>query len=104
MIVSLYTSRIVLNTLGVSDFGIYNVVGSLVTSFAFIHSAMSGAVQRFFAFEIGRNNYEKLNKLFNVAIVIHFGVALVIILLVEYQYCGSWVKTYNRISFTNISL
>jgi O-antigen/teichoic acid export membrane protein len=54
MIVSLYTSRVILNTLGVEDYGIYNVVGGVVSMFAFFNSAMSSATQRFLSFEIGK--------------------------------------------------
>jgi len=53
MLVSLYTSRVILNTLGVEDYGIYNVVGGVVTMFAFFNSAMSSATQRFLSYEIG---------------------------------------------------
>ena len=48
--VSLYTSRVVLNTLGVEDFGVYSVVGGIVTLFSFFNSAMTSATQRFFGF------------------------------------------------------
>ena len=60
MAVSLYTSRIVLNTLGVEDFGIYNVVGGFVTMFGFLNSAMASATQRFLSFEIGRKDYHTI--------------------------------------------
>ena len=54
LLVSLYTSRIVLDALGVEDFGIYNVVGGIVSLFAFMNGAMSNATQRYIAFELGR--------------------------------------------------
>lgn len=54
MAVSLYTSRVVLNTLGVSDFGIYNIVGGVVVLFSFFNNAMSNATQRFLNFELGK--------------------------------------------------
>lgn len=53
MLVSLYTSRVVLNTLGVEDFGIYNVVGGIASMMTFLSVSMSGATSRFFAFELG---------------------------------------------------
>lgn len=54
MLVSLYTSRVVLNTLGVSDFGIYNVVGGIVAMLGFLNVSMSVTTQRFITFELGR--------------------------------------------------
>ena len=56
LLVSLYTSRIVLDALGVEDFGIYNVVGGIVSLFAFMNGAMSNATQRYIAFELGKSN------------------------------------------------
>ena len=64
MLVGLYTSRVVLQTLGVEDFGIYNVVGGIVTMCVFISNTLSSASQRFFAFEIGRNDNVQLRKYF----------------------------------------
>ena len=72
MIVTLYTSRIVLNVLGVEDFGIYNVVGGVVTMFTFINSAMAGATQRFLTFELGKQNLVKLHMYFVQVLVYMF--------------------------------
>ena len=83
MIVSLFTSRIVLNTLGVEDFGIYNVVGGFVTMFGFLNSAMTSATQRFMSYEIGRNDKSQLARVFSMSVNIHFIVALVILVLAE---------------------
>lgn len=83
MAVSLYTSRIVLNTLGVEDFGIYNVVGGFVTMFGFLNNSMASATQRFLAFEIGRNDFGQLRKVFSMSVNIHFIIALVILVLAE---------------------
>lgn len=83
MIVSLYTSRVVLNTLGVEDFGIYNVVGGVVTMFGFFSGAMGAATQRFLSFDIGRKDDLQLRKTFNAAQMIHFGIALMIFVLAE---------------------
>lgn len=92
MAVSLYTSRVVLNTLGVEDFGIYNVVGGFVTMFAFLNSAMASATQRFLSFEIGRKDFVQLGNVFSMSVNIHFIIALVILLLAETV--GLWfVKT-----------
>lgn len=83
MAVSLYTSRIVLNTLGVEDFGIYNVVGGFVTMFGFLNSAMASATQRFLAFEIGRNDKTQLRNVFSMSVNIHFLIAFLILILAE---------------------
>jgi len=83
MLVSLYTSRIILNTLGIEDFGINNVVGGIVVMFSFLNSSMSGATSRFLTFELGRKDYQNLQKVFSVALTIHIIIALVILLLGE---------------------
>lgn len=83
MAVSLYTSRIILNLLGVEDFGIYNVVGGFVAMFGFLNSAMASATQRFLSFEIGRKNRMQLRDIFSMSINIHFIIASVIFLLAE---------------------
>lgn len=91
--VSLYTSRVILNTLGVEDFGIYNVVGGVVTMFAFFNSAMSSATQRFLSYEIGKGDFVQLRKTFNATQIIHIGIAILIFILAETV--GLWfVKTY----------
>ena len=86
--VSLYTSRIVLSTLGVEDYGVYSVVGGVVAIFSSLNSTMAGAVQRFLNFEMGKNNHARLNKVFNTSIIIHVGIAVIIFILVEL--IGTW--------------
>ena len=81
--VYLYTSRIILATLGVEDFGIYNVVGGVVTMFSFLNGSLGGATSRYITFELGRKDYEKLNKIFNVALLTHIFIGLVIVILSE---------------------
>lgn len=83
MLVTLYTSRIVLNTLGVEDFGIYNVVGGFVTMFGFLNSAMSSATQRFLAFEIGKKDRIQIGNVFSMSINIHLLIALIVLVLAE---------------------
>ena len=58
MIISLFTSRIILKTLGVEDYGIYNVVGGVITMLNFITNSLSGAESRFITFELGKGNIE----------------------------------------------
>lgn len=81
--VSLYTSRIILATLGVEDFGIYNVVGGIVTMFSFLNGSLGGATSRYITFELGRKDYVKLNKIFNVALLTHIFIGFIIVLLSE---------------------
>jgi len=81
--VSLYTSRIILNTLGVEDYGIYNVVGGFVSMLAFINSAMATATQRFLSFEIGKKDFTKLRNVFSMSVNIHFIIAFIILIFAE---------------------
>ena len=81
--VSLYTSRIILKTLGVEDFGLYNIVGGIVTMFSFLGGSLSGATSRFITFELGKKDYVQLRKVFNVALVVHVLIALFIVLIAE---------------------
>ncbi len=83
MAISLYTVRIILNALGEEDYGIYNVVGGIVTLFSFLTSTMSSASQRFFSYELGKGDYVKLNKYFNINLLCYFLISVVIIILAE---------------------
>lgn len=83
MLVSLYTSRVVLNTLGVEDFGIYNVVGGVVIMLAFLSSALSSGTQRFLSFELGREDYPQLARVFSMSVTIHVFLALFILIVAE---------------------
>lgn len=83
MAVSLYTSRIVLNTLGVTDFGIYNIVGGVVVLFSFFNNAMSNATQRFLNFELGKKDFEQLKKVFSASLNVHISIAIIILILSE---------------------
>lgn len=83
MLVTLYTSRVVLNTLGVTDYGIYNVVGGVVAMFGFINASMSSATQRYITFALGRGDMKRLQNVFSTALQIHVLIAVLIIILVE---------------------
>ena len=76
MFISLYTTRLVLNALGASDFGIFNVVGGAIAMLGFLHAAMSSATQRFMSFYEGRGEVDKQKQIFNVSLVLHFLIAL----------------------------
>ena len=83
MLVSLYTSRVILKALGVENFGLYNVIGGVVVLFTFINNAMVNSTQRFLNFEIGRNNHEEAQKVFSASLNIHFLIAGIFFLLAE---------------------
>ncbi len=95
MLVSLYTSRVVLNTLGVDDFGIYNVVGGFVIMFTFINNAMSSSTQRYLNFELGSGNFSKLQNIFSTSVNIHIIISAIIIILAET--IGLWFL-YNHMT------
>ena len=88
MAVSLYTSRVILNTLGVEDYGIYNVVGGIVTMFSVISGSLSSSISRYITFELGMNNMEKLKSVFSTGVNIQLGMSLLIIVLAEVT--GIW--------------
>ena len=83
MIVGLYTSRVVLATLGVEDYGIYGVVGGVVAMMGFLNASMSGATSRFLTFELGRGDQKRLADTFSSALIVHIGIALVVFVLAE---------------------
>lgn len=83
MLVTLYISRVVLNALGVEDYGIYNVVGGVVAMFGFINSSMSSATQRYITFALGKRDKANLQKVFSTALQIHMLISLLIIILGE---------------------
>lgn len=83
IIVSFYTSRVVLQTLGVEDYGIYGVVGGIVAMFSFLNASMAGATSRFLTYEMGQGNDVRLKDTFSSALVIHLGLALLVLVLAE---------------------
>lgn len=83
MLVSLYTSRVVLAALGVEDYGIYNVVGGIVVLFTFINNAMITSTQRFLNYELGKNDQPQAQKVFSISLNIHILIAIFIFLLCE---------------------
>ena len=83
IVVSLYTSRIVLKTLGTEDFGLYNIIGGIIVLFAFLQNAMSNATQRYISYGIGAGNQERLANTFSMSMNCHFIIALVLLVLSE---------------------
>ena len=86
--VSLYTSRVILQSLGVEDYGIYNVVGGVVSVFSILSGSLSASISRFFTFELGKNNIEKLKRVFSSALTIQIILAIVVIIFA--QSIGLW--------------
>ena len=93
LVVGLYTSRVVLSTLGVEDFGVYNAVGGVVGMLSFLNSTMSGATSRFIAYELGRGDEVRLRQTFNSAFLVHIGIALLIFLVMETA--GLWFLNHR---------
>lgn len=95
MVVSLYTSRVVLNTLGVEDYGIQNVVGGFVTMFSLISSSLSSSVSRFLTFELGKGDINRLKRVFSTSMIIHIG--LVIIVVIAAETIGIWFVNHKMV-------
>lgn len=83
MFISFFTVRVTLEQLGVQDYGLNNLVGSIVAMFSFINGSLGTAVQRFYSYEIGRKNDEGLKKIFGVGLFLHLIVSLITLLLIE---------------------
>ena len=83
MVVSLYTSRVILQTLGVEDYGIYNVVGGIVTMFVFINSSMVSSTQRYITYALGKGDFDLLKRTFATSLQIHALISIIIIILSE---------------------
>ena len=79
----LYTSRIVLEMLGETDYGIYNVVGGIVTMMGFLSASLSGATSRFITFELGRDTGGDVSRVFRCALTVHYLLGAIIFLLSE---------------------
>lgn len=94
--ITLYTSRLVLQTLGVSDFGIFNLAGSFISFFSVLNTAMSSSVQRFLNVELGRGDKQAYSNAFNTGIEIHLFLSILIIIL------GESIGLYAFVNWLNI--
>lgn len=83
MVVNLYTSRVMLQALGVEDYGIYNAVAGFIAMFSMISSSIAGAISRFITFVLGKGDKDNLTKVFSTAIIIQLSLAAIIVILVE---------------------
>lgn len=93
MLVTLYTSRVVLSALGVVDYGIYNVVGGLVTMMGLLNGAMSVSTQRYLTYELGKGDMLRLKQVFSTCMTIFMILSLIVIILAET--IGLWFL-YNK--------
>jgi O-antigen/teichoic acid export membrane protein len=78
MFISLYTTRLILNSLGASDFGIFNIVGGAIAMLGFLNSAMASATQRFMSYAEGAGNKKNEKYIFNVSIILHFTLSIIV--------------------------
>lgn len=95
MLISLYTSRIVLRELGVDDYGVYSVVAGITSMFTFLNGALSEATNRFITFELGAKNFEKLNRVFSSSVVNHFILSMLVLVLCETV--GLWFLNFKMV-------
>lgn len=82
-VISLFTSRVILQSLGVEDFGIYNVVGGVVTMLSFVNSSLSSASSRFITFSLGSNDKNEIQKTFDSIVTMHYSFAALILVFAE---------------------
>lgn len=115
MVVSLFTSRVILEALGIDDYGTYNVIGGVVVMFSVITGALSNAISRFITFELGKGDKDKLVRIFSTSINIQLFFSVIIILLgetiglwflnskmnipIERMYAANWVYQCSLITF-----
>lgn len=93
--INLYTSRIVLEALGIEDFGIYNVVGGIVVLLGFLSDGMTASTKRFLSYELGRGDQKRLHEVFVTSIHIYLLIAIVIVVLGETV--GLWFVTEKMV-------
>lgn len=93
MLITLYTSRVILEQLGVDDYGIYNVVGGVVAMFSVISSALSSSISRFITFELGKGDIKRLTTIFSTSVNIQLGLSAIILLVGETV--GLWFINYK---------
>lgn len=83
LVISLYSSRIILQILGVEDFGIYNVVGGFVAMFSFLNTSMTNSIQRYYNFSLGKKECFSISEVYSCAVIIQIILAIVIVILTE---------------------
>lgn len=84
MLIALYSTRIVLDSLGVDDFGIYNLIAGIIAMLSFLNVSMTVSTQRYLSFYIGANNSSKLNSVFISSVILHFIIGIIVVILIEF--------------------
>lgn len=113
--VGLFTSRVVLNILGVDDYGIYNVVGGVVAMFSIVTASLSQAISRYLTYELGKDDKERLHTIFCTSVNIQLLMSLIVVVLMEVvgiwflnnkmnivserMYAANWVFQFSILSF-----
>lgn len=95
MAVALYTSRVILQSLGIVDYGLYNVIGGMTLMFGFFQSSLSNATQRYLNVELGRNDLEGVNRIFSLSQLIYFAMSILVVIVAEV--IGLWF-IYNKLT------
>ncbi len=93
MVISIFSSRVILQALGVSDYGLYNAIGSIVAMFAILNGVLATGTSRFLTFELGKNDFSSLKKTFGAAFAMHVGMAAVLFIILETV--GLWFVNYK---------
>lgn len=101
MAITLYTSRVILKTLGIDDFGIYNIVGGIIVLFGFVSHSLRTATQRFISFHLGQENQNEVNKSMNMSLQCHLLIAVAMTILAET--IGLWFVT-NKLNIPEARL
>lgn len=120
LLITLYTTRVVLKVLGVEDYGIYNVVCGFVSMFAVLNTSMSNGIQRFYNFEYGKNGEEGANRVYCLSFLIQVIIAVIVISLVESvglwylhnkmvipadrMFAAKWIFQFSVLSFVFVIL
>jgi len=115
LVVSLFTSRVILQVLGASDYGIYNIIGGVVVLFSFINGALTAATQRYLNFYIGRNDQQKTHDVFCMSMNIYIVLSGIFLVLAETvglwfvntqlnipegrMYAANWIYQFTVFSF-----
>ena len=95
MFIGLFTTRVVLNALGVSDLGLMNIAGGVVSMFTFLNGTLASGTQRFISYDIGSRDKKQLTSTFRSAMTLHLLLAIIVVLLCET--IGLWY-VYNKLN------
>ena len=115
LLITLFTSRVILQTLGVENFGIYNLVGGFVSMFSVVSSSLTATTQRYLTYELGKKENGDVGKVYNISMSIHIYLVIILIVLLEViglpilnnvlkisserLYAANWVFQFSVFSF-----